>query len=95
MLDAAGIIRDLSSVVTDIAGDTLLPDSLARIRKIDAAGLPAVTGSPRIGPCVGSVGKFVCVGLNYSDHAGRIEYGRAGGADHLHEGDLEHFGSVR
>jgi 2-keto-4-pentenoate hydratase/2-oxohepta-3-ene-1,7-dioic acid hydratase in catechol pathway len=69
VLDAAGIIRDLSSVVTDIAGDALLPDSLARIRKIDAAGLPAVAGSPRIGPCVGSVGKFVCVGLNYSDHA--------------------------
>ena len=69
MLDAAGVIRDLSSVVTDIAGDALLPDSLARIRKIDATGLPAVAGSPRIGPCVGSVGKFVCVGLNYSDHA--------------------------
>jgi len=69
VLDAAGVIRDLSSVVTDIAGDALLPDSLARIRKIDAAGLPAVTGSPRIGPCVGSVGKFVGVGLNYSDHA--------------------------
>jgi 2-keto-4-pentenoate hydratase/2-oxohepta-3-ene-1,7-dioic acid hydratase in catechol pathway len=69
MLDAAGVIRDLSSVVTDIAGDALLADSLARIRKIDAAGLPAVAGSPRIGPCVGSVGKFVCIGLNYSDHA--------------------------
>ena len=69
LLDAAGVIRDLSSVVTDIAGDALLPDSLARIGKIDAAGLPAVGGSPRIGPCVGSVGKFICVGLNYSDHA--------------------------
>jgi 2-keto-4-pentenoate hydratase/2-oxohepta-3-ene-1,7-dioic acid hydratase in catechol pathway len=69
LLDATGVIRDLSSVVTDIAADALLPDSLARIRKIDAAGLPAVQGSPRIGPCVGSVGKFICVGLNYSDHA--------------------------
>jgi 2,4-didehydro-3-deoxy-L-rhamnonate hydrolase len=69
LLDATGVIRDLSSVVTDIAGDALLPDSLARIRKIDAAGLPVVQGSPRIGPCVGSVGKFICVGLNYSDHA--------------------------
>jgi 2-keto-4-pentenoate hydratase/2-oxohepta-3-ene-1,7-dioic acid hydratase in catechol pathway len=69
LLDTTGVIRDLSSVVTDIAGDALLPDSLARIRKIDAAGLPVVQGSPRIGPCVGSVGKFICVGLNYSDHA--------------------------
>ncbi len=69
ILDAGGAIRDLSSVVKDIAGDTLLPDALARIRQIDPSTLPAVNGSPRVGPCVGGVGKFVCVGLNYSDHA--------------------------
>jgi len=69
ILDTSGAIRDLSSVVKDIAGDTLLPDALARIRQIDPSTLPAVNDSPRVGPCVGGVGKFVCVGLNYSDHA--------------------------
>jgi 2-keto-4-pentenoate hydratase/2-oxohepta-3-ene-1,7-dioic acid hydratase in catechol pathway len=69
LLDATGTIRDLSAVVPDIAGATLLPDALDRLRDIDPASLPAVTGSPRLGPCVGSVGKFICIGLNYSDHA--------------------------
>jgi 2-keto-4-pentenoate hydratase/2-oxohepta-3-ene-1,7-dioic acid hydratase in catechol pathway len=69
LLDAQNRIRDLSAVVPDIAGDALLPDSIARLRKIDPASLPLVDGSPRLGPCVAGVGKFVCVGLNYSDHA--------------------------
>jgi 2-keto-4-pentenoate hydratase/2-oxohepta-3-ene-1,7-dioic acid hydratase in catechol pathway len=69
LLDADGRMRDLSSVVPDIAGDTLLPENLARLRDTDGSGLPDVPGNPRIGPCVGSVGKIVCVGLNYSDHA--------------------------
>src|SRR4051812_40383642 len=69
LLDADGRIRDLSSVVPDIAGATLLPENLAKLRDTDASGLPEVAGNPRIGPCVGSVGKIVCVGLNYSDHA--------------------------
>jgi len=69
LLDAGNTLRDLSSVVKDISGDTLLPDSLAKIRQLDPATLPAINGSPRIGACVGGVGKFVCVGLNYSDHA--------------------------
>jgi 2-keto-4-pentenoate hydratase/2-oxohepta-3-ene-1,7-dioic acid hydratase in catechol pathway len=69
ILDAQGVLRDLSSVVPDIAGDTLLPESLARIRALDPAGLPAVDGAVRIGACVGHVGKFICVGLNYTDHA--------------------------
>ena len=69
ILDAKDVIRDLSSVVTDIAGDALLPDSLSKIRKLDVSTLPSVNGSTRIGPCVGGVGKFICVGLNYSDHA--------------------------
>jgi len=69
LVDADGRIRDLSRVVPDIAGATLLPDNLAKLRDTDASGLPEVAGKPRIGPCVGSVGKIVCVGLNYSDHA--------------------------
>src|SRR5690349_4877800 len=69
LLDSSNIIRDLSGVVSDIGGVTLLPESLARLNEIDPTTLPAVTGKPRIGPCVGQVGKFLCIGLNYSDHA--------------------------
>ena len=69
LLDSTGAIRDLSGVVPDISGDTLLPESLARLRTLDPASLPRVSGTPRIGPCVGRVGKFICIGLNYSDHA--------------------------
>ena len=69
LLDSTGAIRDLSGVVPDIAGETLLPESLARLRKLDPASLPKVSGTPRIGPCVGRVGKFIAIGLNYSDHA--------------------------
>jgi 2-keto-4-pentenoate hydratase/2-oxohepta-3-ene-1,7-dioic acid hydratase in catechol pathway len=69
LLDSTGAIRDLSGVVPDITGNTLLPDSLAKLRKVDPASLPKVNGTPRIGPCVGRVGKFICIGLNYSDHA--------------------------
>jgi 2-keto-4-pentenoate hydratase/2-oxohepta-3-ene-1,7-dioic acid hydratase in catechol pathway len=69
LLDSAGAIRDLSGVVADIAGETLLPASVARLRGLDAASLPRVNGTPRIGPCVGRVGKFIAIGLNYSDHA--------------------------
>jgi len=59
----------LSNHVADIAGEALLPDSLARLKALDAASLPRVEGSPRLGPCVGGTGKFICIGLNYSDHA--------------------------
>jgi 2-keto-4-pentenoate hydratase/2-oxohepta-3-ene-1,7-dioic acid hydratase in catechol pathway len=69
VLDASGAIRDLSGVVPDIAGGTLLPEALDRLKAVDPNTLPRVAGSPRIGPCVGQVGKFVCAGLNYSDHA--------------------------
>lgn len=68
-IDSEGRIRDLSTVVADIAGSALLPESLAKLREINLATLPYVSGSPRLGPCVGSVGKFICIGLNYSDHA--------------------------
>src|SRR3546814_885872 len=69
LLDPAGRLRDLSGIVDDIGGRVLLPDGLDRLRRLDPASLPAVDGDPRIGPCVGGVGKFVCIGLNYSDHA--------------------------
>jgi 2-keto-4-pentenoate hydratase/2-oxohepta-3-ene-1,7-dioic acid hydratase in catechol pathway len=69
LLDSGGAIRDLSGVVKEIGGDTLLPEGLAKLRKLDPASLPKVNGAPRIGPCVGRVGKFICIGLNYSDHA--------------------------
>ncbi|MQU06241.1 fumarylacetoacetate hydrolase family protein [Pseudomonas helleri] len=69
LLDNNGDLRDLSAVVTDIAGDTLSPQSIARLQDIDPATLPLVQGSPRIGACVGQVGKFICIGLNYADHA--------------------------
>lgn len=69
LLDANGKIRDLSGVIADVGGDVLLPESLAKLRQLDPTTLPAVDGNPRIGPCVGGVGKFICVGLNYSDHA--------------------------
>jgi 2-keto-4-pentenoate hydratase/2-oxohepta-3-ene-1,7-dioic acid hydratase in catechol pathway len=69
LLDAEGSIRDLSASISDIAGDGLSPKSLDRARGIDPASLPRIDGSARIGPCVGRVGKFICIGLNYSDHA--------------------------
>jgi 2,4-diketo-3-deoxy-L-fuconate hydrolase len=69
IVDADGAFRDLSGVVNDIAGANLLPESLDRLRKINLNGLPVIAGTPRIGACVGSVGKFICIGLNYSDHA--------------------------
>lgn len=69
ILDKAGEIRDLSGVVSDIAGEELSPAGLQRIAACDPESLPKVAGRPRIGPCVGRVGKFVCIGLNYADHA--------------------------
>ena len=73
LLDDEGRVRDLSAFVDDIAGQVLTPASLARLRGIDPASLPLVPGTPqqglRLGPCVGRVGKFICIGLNYADHA--------------------------
>jgi 2-keto-4-pentenoate hydratase/2-oxohepta-3-ene-1,7-dioic acid hydratase in catechol pathway len=64
-----GQIRDLSGVIPDLAGESLLPESIQKLRRTDVPRLPVVPGKSRLGPCVGSVGKFVCIGLNYSDHA--------------------------
>ena len=69
ILDGDGAIRDLSGVVGDIAGDVLTPAGLDKLRGVDPASLPKIGGNPRIGPCVGDIGKFMCIGLNYSDHA--------------------------
>ena len=73
VLDAEGRVRDLSAFVADIAGEALTAAGLARLREIDVATLPLVAGTPqlelRLGPCVGAVGKFICIGLNYADHA--------------------------
>ena len=69
LLDAEGRIRDLSEHVNDIAGPVLSPAGLAALAEVDPETLPLIHGSPRIGPCVAEVGKFLCIGLNYSDHA--------------------------
>ena len=69
VLDHTGSVRDLSGHVGDIGGKTLSPGELSRLSAIDVTRLPLVEGNPRLGPCVASVGKFICIGLNYSDHA--------------------------
>ena len=73
VLDQQGRVRDLSAVVADIGGAALLPNSLAQLRGLDLTTLPRVDGLAqkdlRLGPCVGQVGKCICIGLNYADHA--------------------------
>ena len=73
VLDADWRVRDLSAVITDLAGDALLPDQLAKLKALNLDSLPLVTGTPqkdlRLGPCVARTGKLICIGLNYSDHA--------------------------
>jgi 2,4-diketo-3-deoxy-L-fuconate hydrolase len=73
LLDAEGRVRDLSAHIHDVAGPVLLPETLGLLRGLDPRTLPVVPGDPqvnlRLGPCVGNVGKFICIGLNYADHA--------------------------
>jgi 2-keto-4-pentenoate hydratase/2-oxohepta-3-ene-1,7-dioic acid hydratase in catechol pathway len=69
LLDKSGQIRDLSATIADINPDTLAPSNLDKLRKIDPASLPAVSGSPRLGTPLTQIPKIVCVGLNYTDHA--------------------------
>jgi 2-keto-4-pentenoate hydratase/2-oxohepta-3-ene-1,7-dioic acid hydratase in catechol pathway len=69
MVDANGTLRDLSAHVADFTGETIGDDSIAKLRALDPASLPAVDGNPRMGSCVGNIGKFMCIGLNYADHA--------------------------
>jgi ureidoglycolate lyase len=69
ILAADGSVRDLSGIVSDIAGDVLTPEGLEKLASVDVGSLPVLDGNQRIGPCVGNVGKFICIGLNYADHA--------------------------
>ena len=69
LLDKTNRIRDLSGKIPDIADEALSPQSFQRLQSLDIATLPLVGGNPRLGPCVTHVGKFICIGLNYSDHA--------------------------
>jgi 2-keto-4-pentenoate hydratase/2-oxohepta-3-ene-1,7-dioic acid hydratase in catechol pathway len=69
LLDPSGHIRDLSGAVRDIDGEALSPASLDRLRRLDPATLPLVSGSPRLGPCVGNISKVLAIGLNYRKHA--------------------------
>jgi 2-keto-4-pentenoate hydratase/2-oxohepta-3-ene-1,7-dioic acid hydratase in catechol pathway len=69
LLDTAGQLRDLSGHIADITGATLGDASIAKLQALDPTSLPLVTDGQRIGPCVGNIGKFLCIGLNYSDHA--------------------------
>jgi 2-keto-4-pentenoate hydratase/2-oxohepta-3-ene-1,7-dioic acid hydratase in catechol pathway len=69
VVDSEGRIRDLSGLVGDIAGEALSPKSLAKLAKVKVDKLPLVRGTPRLGPCVGAVGNFLAIGLNYADHA--------------------------
>lgn len=69
LLDQSGQIRDLSAHIKDVNGTTLDAATLARLSALDPATLPLVGGTPRLGACVGNIGKFICIGLNYADHA--------------------------
>jgi 2-keto-4-pentenoate hydratase/2-oxohepta-3-ene-1,7-dioic acid hydratase in catechol pathway len=69
LVDSHGVYRDISEHVTDISADTLSTTTLARIARLDPESLPAIAADSRIGPCVGRMGKFICIGLNYADHA--------------------------
>ena len=69
IIDNEGKIRDLSSHIPDINGDSINSESLKKIGAIDLSNLPIISESTRLGACVGNIGKFLCIGLNYSDHA--------------------------
>jgi 2,4-didehydro-3-deoxy-L-rhamnonate hydrolase len=69
IVDPHGNIRDLSAIIPDLSGTSLNADSFDRLRRMDVAALARVNDDTRIGPCVAGVGKFICIGLNYSDHA--------------------------
>ena len=69
LLDSNGRIRDLTDLIGDLSGTALSPESIAHLQSQDINSLPLVEGNPRLGPCVGKIGKFICIGLNYADHA--------------------------
>lgn len=69
MIDEDGRLRDLSGLIDDVNGDTITAEGLSKLSNLTITDLPLVAGSPRIGSCVGDIGKFICIGLNYADHA--------------------------
>ncbi len=73
LLDSKGQVRDLSSHIDDVAGQALTPEVINKLHSLDVSNLPVVEGNPqqdlRLGACVGQIGKFICIGLNYADHA--------------------------
>jgi 2-keto-4-pentenoate hydratase/2-oxohepta-3-ene-1,7-dioic acid hydratase in catechol pathway len=69
LLDSNGGIRDLSGHITEVAGVALSPENIEKLKALDPQSLPLIEGKPRLGPCVAQVGKFICIGLNYADHA--------------------------
>src|SRR5262249_9455231 len=69
MLDAYGVLRDLSSIIVDVAGGALSEEILGKLSRLGPHRLPVVQGNPRLGACVAGIGKFICIGLNYADHA--------------------------
>ena len=69
LVDAQGTVRDLSGVIPDITAETLTPDGLQRLAELDASKLPPVADPGRFAPPWRGMGKFICVGLNYADHA--------------------------
>ena len=69
MIDADGVLRDLSGEISNVNGSVLGDAALDKLRALDPAALPVVDGSPRMGACVGDIGKYMCIGLNYRDHA--------------------------
>ena len=73
LVDTQGLVRSLEGVIDDIAGEVLLPQGLDRLRTLEPSQLPVIDAGVRFGPCVNGVGKFICVGLNYSDHAAETE----------------------
>ncbi|WP_299380498.1 fumarylacetoacetate hydrolase family protein [uncultured Kiloniella sp.] len=72
LLDLQGNIRDLSGIIDDINGKNLNSQAISKIQELDSNSLPLVEGTPRIGPCVANVGKVICIGLNYHDHAKEV-----------------------
>ena len=72
VIDSDGGIRELSGHVADIAGSALSRQEMQRLSSLDIGNLPRVSGTPRLGPCVGNVGNFIAVGLNYEDHAAEV-----------------------
>ena len=86
LIDADGTLRDLSRVVKDITPAVLAPAALRKLRAVKTARLPIVRGKPRLGCPLAGIGKMVCIGLNYTDHAEEVGMALAEGADGLHQG---------